>query len=125
MKQVPMSSKHVDGKYNPPAFFWQQAVLNLNFHVMFIIIGIMFTGVAIGYLFKNLSFLRNTEKTISYTIILLLFILGLSIGSNKLIIDNLAAFGWQAAVIALSATCGSILASWMTLKLFFKKGGKR
>lgn len=92
---------------------------------MFIIIGIMFTGVAIGYLFKNLSFLRNTEKTISYTIILLLFILGLSIGSNKLIIDNLAAFGWQAAVIAFSATCGSILASWMTLKLFFKKGDKR
>lgn len=92
---------------------------------MFIIIGIMFTGVAIGYLFKNISFLRNTEKTISYTIVLLLFILGISIGSNKLIIGNLAAFGWQAAVIALSATCGSILASWLTLKLFFRKGGKQ
>ena len=92
---------------------------------MFIIIGIMFTGVAIGYLFKNISFLRNTEKTISYTIVLLLFILGISIGSNKLIIGNLAAFGWQAAVIALSATCGSILDSWMTLKLFFRTGGKQ
>lgn len=92
---------------------------------MFTIIGIMFTGVAIGYLFKNISFLKKTEKTISCTIVLLLFILGISIGSNKQIIDNLGTFGWQAVIIAVSATCGSILASWMVLKLFFKKGGKQ
>lgn len=92
---------------------------------MFSIIGTMLTGVTIGYLFRNISFIRITEKSISCTIVLMLFILGISVGSNKQIVDNLASFGGQAAVIAISATCGSILASWMVLKLFFGKGGKR
>lgn len=92
---------------------------------MFSIVGTMLTGVTIGYLFRNISFLQHTEKSISCTILLLLFILGFTIGSNEQIIGNLAAFGWQAAILAVSATCGSILASWMVLKLFFAKGGKK
>lgn len=91
---------------------------------MFTIIGFMLTGITLGYLFRNIAFLQKTEKTISLTIFFLLFILGISVGSNKLIIDNIAAFGWQAAILAFSATCGSILASWMVLKIFFNKGGK-
>lgn len=89
---------------------------------MFTIIGTMFTGVALGYIFRNMSFIKNTEKTISYTIILLLFVMGVSIGSNEKIIENLGTFGWQAAIIAISATCGSILAAWIVLTMFFKKG---
>ena len=89
---------------------------------MFTIIGIMFTGVGLGYIFRNLDFIKNTETTISYTIILLLFIMGFSVGSNDKIIENLGAFGWQAAILACSATCGSILAAWLVLVLFFKKG---
>lgn len=92
---------------------------------MFSIIGIMLAGISIGYLFRNIQFVKCTEKSISCTVILLLFILGLSIGSNKQIIGNLATFGGQAAILAASATCGSILASWMVLKLFFTKGGKK
>ena len=88
---------------------------------MFSIIGFMLTGIAVGYLFRNIAFLQKTEKIISLTIFLLLFLLGISVGSNELIINNLATFGWQAAILAVSATCGSILASWMVLKLFFKK----
>lgn len=91
---------------------------------MFTIIGFMLTGITLGYLFRNIAFLQKTEKTISLTIFFLLFILGISVGSNELIIDNIAAFGWQAAILAFSATCGSILASWMVLKIFFNKGGK-
>lgn len=60
---------------------------------MFSIIGIMLTGVTLGYLFRNRPLLHHTEKTISYTIVFLLFILGLSIGSNEQIIGNLATFG--------------------------------
>ena len=81
----------------------------------------MFTGIVLGYIFRNAGFLKNTEKSISLTIILLLFIMGLSIGSNDKIINNLGAFGWQAAIIACSATCGSRLAAWMVLTLFFKR----
>ena len=87
---------------------------------MFTIIGTMFTGIILGYIFRNLDFLK--KKTISYTIILLLFIMGLSVGANDRIIENLGSFGWQAAIIAFSATCGSIIAAWLVLTLFFKKG---
>lgn len=92
---------------------------------MFTIIGIMLTGVAVGYLFRNIAWLQKTEKSISLTIILLLFLLGISVGSNQLIVNNLATFGGQAAILALSATCGSILASWMVLRFFFRKGGEQ
>ncbi len=89
-----------------------------------IAVGFMFTGIVIGYLLRNISLLRNTEKTITCTILLLLFIIGISIGSNKSIINNLPHFGWQAVILAFLSTCGSVFASWMVLKLFFKKGGK-
>ena len=88
---------------------------------MFSIIAIMLTGITLGYLFRNKTFLQNTEKTISLTIFLLLFIMGITIGSNDNLISNLGNFGWQAAIIAFSATCGSVLASWLVMRFFFKK----
>lgn len=90
---------------------------------MFNVIGFMLTGITLGYLFRNLTIFQKTEKNISLTIILLLFVLGISVGSNPTIINNLGKFGWQAAIIALSATCGSILVSWLVLKYFFRQEG--
>lgn len=90
---------------------------------MFNVIGFMLTGITLGYLFRNLTIFQKTEKTISLTITLLLFVLGISVGSNPTIINNLGKFGWQAAIIALSATCGSILVSWLVLKYFFRQEG--
>ena len=87
---------------------------------MFTIISIMFTGIGIGYLLRDLRFLQKVEKSISLTIFLLLFVLGLSIGSNSLIINNIGKFGWQAIVLA---TLSSLLASFLVFHLFFKKGG--
>ena len=46
---------------------------------MFSIISTMFLGIGIGYVLRNWSILQKTEKTISLTIFLLLFILGVSI----------------------------------------------
>ena len=91
---------------------------------MFSIISIMFLGIGIGYLLRNLKFLEKVEKSTSLTIFLLLFVLGLSIGSNTLIVNNLGKFGWQAIVLATSSILGSMLASFIVLRLFFKKGGK-
>ena len=56
---------------------------------MFTIIGFMLTGITLGYLFRNIAWLQKTEKSISLTIILLLFLLGTSVGSNQLIVNNL------------------------------------
>jgi len=74
---------------------------------------------------RNWSILQKTEKTISLTIFLLLFILGVSIGSNSLIVNNLGKFGWQAIILSTSGVLGSLIAARLVLQLFFKKGGKQ
>jgi hypothetical protein len=74
---------------------------------------------------RNLQFLQKIEKSTSLTIFLLLFVLGISIGSNSLIINNLGRFGWQAAILATLSILGSMLASFLVFHLFFKKGGKQ
>ena len=78
-----------------------------------------------GYVLRNWSILQKTEKTISLTIFLLLFILGVSIGSNSLIVNNLGKFGWQAIVLAVSGVLGSLIAARLVLQLFFRKGGEQ
>ena len=65
---------------------------------MFKILGLMILGIIIGYGLRRISFLRKVEVSISYTVFLLLFVLGVTIGSNRLIVDNLFSFGWQAAL---------------------------
>ena len=89
---------------------------------MFTIISIMFVGIGIGYVLRNLQFLQKIEKSTSLTIFLLLFVLGIS---NSLIINNLGRFGWQAAILATLSILGSMLASFLVFHLFFKKGGKQ
>lgn len=88
------------------------------------IIAIMLFGVFLGYCFRDAKFTQKTEKTISLTIISLLFILGLSIGSNDAIVNNLYTYGSQAIVLAVFSLAGSILVSGLVYKFMFKKGGE-
>ena len=92
---------------------------------MFTIISTMFIGIGVGYLMRNVQILQKIEKSTSLTIFLLLFVLGVSIGSNRLIVEKLGKFGWQAAVLATSSITGSMLASFTVFHLFFKKGEKK
>lgn len=92
---------------------------------MFNILFIMLTGVVLGYLCRNARFVKLAGRGISLTVVLMLFILGLSVGSNAAIVRNLGSFGWQAALLALSGSLGSVLAAWLVFNLFFKKGGKQ
>ncbi len=91
---------------------------------MFTIISIMFVGIGIGYVLRNLQFLQKIEKSTSLTIFLLLFVLGISIGSNSLIINNLGRSDGRRLLATLSIL-GSMLASFLVFHLFFKKGGKQ
>ena len=51
---------------------------------MFTIISIMFTGIGIGYLLRDLRFLQKVEKSISLTIFLLLCLLYTSDAADEL-----------------------------------------
>ena len=91
---------------------------------MFTVILVMAAGVATGYVLRRLPLLQRVERTTSLTILLLLFILGLSVGSNRLIVDNLARFGWQAALLALAGLAGSVLAAVVVARLWLNDGRK-
>lgn len=66
---------------------------------MFSIICTMLVGVVIGHFVHEGKFVHHIEKSTSLTITALLFVLGLSIGSNRLIVENLGHVGWQAALL--------------------------
>lgn len=92
---------------------------------MFSIVMTMLAGVLIGHFLRNGKRVEKIEKSMSITIFVLLFVLGLSVGSNNVIIDNLGRFGWQAAVIAILGMGGSIIAARIVFQLFFKKGEEK
>ena len=56
---------------------------------MFVVIGLMFTGIALGYLFRKKMILRRFSNLMGWTVYLLLFSLGISVGNNREIICNL------------------------------------
>ena len=47
--------------------------------------------------------------------------LGLAVGGNETVINNLANLGGQALLLAILSTFGSVIAAWAVAKLFFKK----
>lgn len=89
---------------------------------MFTVISIFFCGIALGYLLKDVRALQHLGKSVFYTILALLFILGLSIGSNETIVENIALLGSQALLVAVATTLGSLCAAKLVYRCFFRKG---
>ena len=93
---------------------------------MFTFISIMAVGVLIGYPLRHKSQVRKITPLIHIVVCLLLFLLGLSIGLNRLIIDNLGYFCGQAAVISSLSIFGQHDGLPCSIPhLFQRKGGKR
>lgn len=88
---------------------------------MFIVIGIMFGGIAVGYLLRKVEILQKVGKPISLTIYLLLFLLGITVGSNPDIMNNLTTLGWQAFLLAFAGTLGSVVVAGLVYRYFFKE----
>ena len=65
---------------------------------MFRIVLLLFAGIGAGYLLRNWSFVARLERGVSLTVWALLFVFGVTIGSNRELIANFGRFGWQAAV---------------------------
>lgn len=87
---------------------------------MLIVIGLMISGIVLGYLFrkKNLSLI---PRLITCAIFALLFLLGLSVGTNDQIMNNLDTIGLDALIITFGAIAGSVFCAWVVYKFYFKK----
>ena len=90
---------------------------------MFTVISIFFGGIILGYIFKNISVLQKLGKPIFTTVLILLFILGISIGANEEIVRNFASLGSQALILALAGTLGSVCLALLVNQFFFEIGG--
>ena len=74
---------------------------------MFIIIGIMLTGMLFGYLLRSKR-LTWIHKIITFLIWVLLFLLGIDVGGNDIIVKGLHTLGLEALIITLAAVIGSM-----------------
>ncbi len=79
----------------------------------------MLAGIAIGYVLRGRNF-NITSKILSLTIIALLFFLGVAVGSNPKIMDNLGTIGIDALIITLAALAGTYLLAWFVYRKFFR-----
>lgn len=75
---------------------------------MFTIIGLVLTGMLLGYLLRKRD-LKKIHPIITLLIWLLLFILGIEVGSNEEIIRGLHTIGYEAVVLTLGGTLGSVI----------------
>lgn len=85
---------------------------------MFTVISLMFAGIITGHIIKRKIHFIN--KVITILIWLLLFILGLEVGSNRQIIESIATLGIEAVIITISAVTGSCLAAWLLWCYLYK-----
>ena len=87
---------------------------------MFKIVAIMLSGVVVGYLLrnKNLSF---GPRLITIAIWVLLFMLGLAVGLNDAILNNLDTIGLQAFILSVGGIAGSVILAWVVYRFFFSK----
>ena len=88
---------------------------------MLAVISLMVLGMVLGYCIRNKSsLLKKLDRWITYTIYVLLFVLGMTVGKNEVIIQNIHLIGVKALIITLSAVAGSVFVCWFVFLFFFR-----
>ncbi len=88
---------------------------------MITVVAIMTVGIAVGYFIRSYKQLVTiADKLTMWAIYLLLFLLGVAIGANNLIMRSLPTLGLTALIITIGGVLGSIIVAWGVYHLFFK-----
>ena len=83
---------------------------------------VMLSGVLIGYILRNIRAIPALVSKINiYIISLLLFVMGLSVGSNPQVIQGLGTLGLLGIAISVVSIAGSVFLSWIVYRHLFKK----
>jgi len=97
------------------------AIIAKIFDDLITVVSIMAGGMLLGFLLRaKQRIVSGNEKLITYAIYLLLFMMGVSIGSNEQIMNSLSTLGIVALIVSMGAIIGSILTGFLVFKLFFK-----
>ena len=89
---------------------------------MFIVILLMGCGVALGVVLRGRC-LKGVHRAVTGLIWLLLFLLGVEVGSDERIVRGLHTLGAEALLLAAGGTLGSVTAAWLLWKSVRRKGG--
>ncbi len=82
----------------------------------------MIAGMAVGYLLRERQKLaKHVDKIVTWSIFLLLFLLGVSVGTNQTILANIDSIFISVIILTIGAVLGSVIIANFTYKLFFKK----
>lgn len=88
---------------------------------MFKVLILLAGGIALGYGLRHASLVKKTEKSVSVTVLLMLFVFGITIGGNSGLVNNLGKYGAQAAILAVAGVAGSIAMSYIAYRMMSKK----
>ncbi|GET28481.1 LysO family transporter [Prolixibacter sp. SD074] len=87
---------------------------------MITVLLLMGAGILAGvWLGKFPLVMKINDKLISWAIYLLLFLLGIGVGTNKMVIQSLDSIGLQALLLTIGALAGSIAMGWIIYRVFF------
>lgn len=88
---------------------------------MLTVIIIMSVGMLAGFILRKYKKLyTGLDKTVSYVIYLLLFLLGITVGQNETIIRNFHIIGLKALLITIASVAGSIILAAIVFHFFFR-----
>lgn len=88
---------------------------------MFAVLILMTIGIIFGFIFKNnAEMVKAIDPMIKIAIYLLLFLLGISVGTNETVIKNIYSLGAQALSLTFGGVTGSVVLSFFTYNFFFK-----
>ena len=87
---------------------------------MLIVVSLMLCGIAVGYMLRNKN-TRIVSRIITVLIWLLLFLLGIEVGSNPRIVMGMQTLGIEALVLTIGGAVGTIIFSWLLWKYVSRK----
>ena len=96
----------------------------LSLHsVMLKIVAIMLSGMAVGFLMRKRR-LRVVPHLVTVLIWLLLFLLGVEVGSNPQVINGITSLGLESLWLSVAGLAGTIAFSWALWRwVSHRKGG--
>lgn len=78
---------------------------------MFLVLLFILAGITTGFLFRKRK-IQFINHLITALIWLLLFVLGIEVGMNEHVVKQFHILGFEAFLIALFATTGSVIGAW-------------
>lgn len=88
----------------------------------YIVIALFAVGILVGRQFREKEKARRkVDLAVTWSVYLLLFLLGISVGINEDITGNFSRIGYKAFWLTVGAVGGSILLAKLVYVLFFKE----